>query len=416
MPNEAEICVRVALVTDGATPPAGIPIGGEGRWRLRRGPWTRKPHGRREIVCQDLAVGLQGVIVIDDITLGPGLGGVRFKHYASMAHARGRVPPAGGRHDAQERGRRAAVRRRQVRDPGRPAASRPGGADAPLRRLRGRRRRRLPARRGHGHRRRRPGADERVRRHRVVRDRGPLALDRHRRRPRPSARRSRTAGWTSRQPGPDPGRRATWARCWRGSLAADGAVGADRRRRRRPCPRARRRAGRPGHRPAHRRRHPLRRVRALRRRPRDRPRHRRPPAVLDRRRRRQRHPQPPRRRRAAGRPRHHLRPRLRGQRGRRRGHPRPARWAGTSTRMRQEVLRIGDRTARLLAAGRRSAARRRWCSPRRWPPHGWPRTRRPTRRWPDGRHRAGAAGGAVGPLHGRTRARSSCRASRRWCA
>ena len=43
--------------------------------------------GRREILCQDLAVGLQGVIVIDDITLGPGLGGVRFKSYASMAHA-----------------------------------------------------------------------------------------------------------------------------------------------------------------------------------------------------------------------------------------------------------------------------------------------------------------------------------------
>ena len=48
---------------------------------------TEGAHGRREIVCQDLAVGLQGVIVIDDITLGPGLGGVRFKQYASMAHA-----------------------------------------------------------------------------------------------------------------------------------------------------------------------------------------------------------------------------------------------------------------------------------------------------------------------------------------
>ena len=43
--------------------------------------------GRREILCQDLAVGLQGVIVIDDTTLGPGLGGVRFKPYASMVHA-----------------------------------------------------------------------------------------------------------------------------------------------------------------------------------------------------------------------------------------------------------------------------------------------------------------------------------------
>ena len=48
---------------------------------------TEAREGRREILCQDLAVGLQGVIVIDDTTLGPGLGGVRFKAYASMAHA-----------------------------------------------------------------------------------------------------------------------------------------------------------------------------------------------------------------------------------------------------------------------------------------------------------------------------------------
>ncbi len=48
---------------------------------------TEARQGRREIVCQDLTVGLQGVIVIDDTTLGPGLGGVRFKSYASMAHA-----------------------------------------------------------------------------------------------------------------------------------------------------------------------------------------------------------------------------------------------------------------------------------------------------------------------------------------
>ena len=51
-------------------------------------PADRQTHeGRREIVCRDLSVGLQGVIVIDDTTLGPGLGGVRFKSYASMAHA-----------------------------------------------------------------------------------------------------------------------------------------------------------------------------------------------------------------------------------------------------------------------------------------------------------------------------------------
>ena len=48
---------------------------------------TEAREERREILCQDLAVGLQGVIVIDDTTLGPGLGGVRFKSYASMAHA-----------------------------------------------------------------------------------------------------------------------------------------------------------------------------------------------------------------------------------------------------------------------------------------------------------------------------------------
>ena len=48
---------------------------------------TEARQGRREIVCQDLSIGLQGVIVIDDTTLGPGLGGVRFKSYPSTAHA-----------------------------------------------------------------------------------------------------------------------------------------------------------------------------------------------------------------------------------------------------------------------------------------------------------------------------------------
>jgi leucine dehydrogenase len=42
--------------------------------------------GRREIFCHDESVGLQGVIAIDDTTLGPGLGGVRFKPYPSIAH------------------------------------------------------------------------------------------------------------------------------------------------------------------------------------------------------------------------------------------------------------------------------------------------------------------------------------------
>ena len=37
--------------------------------------------GRREIRCHDDRVGIDGVIVIDDTTLGPGLGGVRFKPY-----------------------------------------------------------------------------------------------------------------------------------------------------------------------------------------------------------------------------------------------------------------------------------------------------------------------------------------------
>ena len=48
---------------------------------------TQARQGGREILCQDAALGLRGVIVIDDTTLGPGLGGVRFKPYPSMVHA-----------------------------------------------------------------------------------------------------------------------------------------------------------------------------------------------------------------------------------------------------------------------------------------------------------------------------------------
>lgn len=36
------------------------------------------------MVCHDESVGLEGVIVIDDTTLGPGLGGVRFKPYPTL--------------------------------------------------------------------------------------------------------------------------------------------------------------------------------------------------------------------------------------------------------------------------------------------------------------------------------------------
>ncbi|MGV1047918.1 MAG: Glu/Leu/Phe/Val dehydrogenase dimerization domain-containing protein [Solirubrobacterales bacterium] len=39
------------------------------------------------VLCHDPAVGLQGVIAIDDTTLGPGLGGVRLKAYGSDAAA-----------------------------------------------------------------------------------------------------------------------------------------------------------------------------------------------------------------------------------------------------------------------------------------------------------------------------------------
>jgi leucine dehydrogenase len=40
---------------------------------------------QRVIECRDRTVGLRGVIVIDDTTLGPGLGGVRFKPYPTLA-------------------------------------------------------------------------------------------------------------------------------------------------------------------------------------------------------------------------------------------------------------------------------------------------------------------------------------------
>lgn len=41
--------------------------------------------GEQLIVCRDEEVGLHAVIAIDDTTLGPGLGGIRFKHYRDTA-------------------------------------------------------------------------------------------------------------------------------------------------------------------------------------------------------------------------------------------------------------------------------------------------------------------------------------------
>ena len=38
-------------------------------------------------VCRDPSVGLRAMIAIDDTTLGPALGGVRWKAYASEAAA-----------------------------------------------------------------------------------------------------------------------------------------------------------------------------------------------------------------------------------------------------------------------------------------------------------------------------------------
>jgi leucine dehydrogenase len=43
--------------------------------------------GEQLVLCRDEAVGLRGVIAIDDTTLGPGLGGVRLEAYPSTAAA-----------------------------------------------------------------------------------------------------------------------------------------------------------------------------------------------------------------------------------------------------------------------------------------------------------------------------------------
>jgi glutamate dehydrogenase (NAD(P)+) len=64
-------------------------------------------------------LGLRGTLVVDNVATGPAIGGLRMA--ADVEH--GGVLPPGPRHDAQERRRRAAPRRGQVR-PRRPAHAR----------------------------------------------------------------------------------------------------------------------------------------------------------------------------------------------------------------------------------------------------------------------------------------------------
>lgn len=45
--------------------------------------WT----GEQVVVCHDRATGLRGVIAIDDTTLGPGVGGIRYRAYPDFAAA-----------------------------------------------------------------------------------------------------------------------------------------------------------------------------------------------------------------------------------------------------------------------------------------------------------------------------------------
>ncbi len=216
------------------------------------------------LVCRDGSVGLEGVIVIDDTTLGPGLGGVRFKPYPDARRRRARVPPPGRGHDAQERRGRAPFGGAKAVIRSGPGVPRPRRPDAPLRRVRGGLRRRLPARGRHGHH-RRPTWPSWARP--APRSRAPTKTPR---RGPPSASRPRCAPrW------PTSTDVATFAAC---ACSIQGAATSGRRpaarspgtchradrRRRRPAGTGRGRADRRGHRrPRRRGRHPLRRVRSL---------------------------------------------------------------------------------------------------------------------------------------------------------
>src|ERR1700723_2113850 len=50
-------------------------------------PGTRCPLGEELVLCHDRATGLAAAIAVDDTTLGPGLGGIRWMHYPSFGAA-----------------------------------------------------------------------------------------------------------------------------------------------------------------------------------------------------------------------------------------------------------------------------------------------------------------------------------------